>query len=306
VTFESGSRLSSIQPFAFRNCRSLQSAFLPATLREFGGWAFAKIPLANIAVDPANPHFKVCGDFVVTADELSAVRYFGTDEEVHIGGPIERLDSGCFDGVATLCRVTFEPYWGVSVFGDSCFEYSGLQSICIPASITAIPDSCFGYCDRLASVTFEEGGQVSVFAASSFASSGLKSISIPSSVRRLAMNAFRSCKGLSTVTFESPATISVLGEFCFCWCTSLRSICIPASVEVIERSCFLGDDCLSSVTIKSGSRLVRMGEGTFSDCYGLRSLIIPSSIEWICRAHLHESMQYIDVNSGFPLNSTRT
>jgi hypothetical protein len=70
VHFECHSELRRIEARAFSDCSSLQSIFIPSFVDTIDGLAFLQSGVRQIIVDEHNPHFKVCGTFLLNRDSL--------------------------------------------------------------------------------------------------------------------------------------------------------------------------------------------------------------------------------------------
>ena len=138
---------------------------------------------------------------------------------------------------------------------------SGLTSVTIPNSVTAIGFSAFRDCSSLTSVTIPK--DVTFIAHTVFAGcSGLTSITIPESVTSIGISAFNGCSGLTSFTI--PNSVISIGSYAFYNCYGLTSVTIPKSVTSIGDSSFRGCDVLTSVTV--GMRTpVTIGETTFTN-----------------------------------------
>ncbi len=68
--------------------------------------------------------------------------------------------SYAFQFCRSLRSVTFESGSQLASIGDYAFQYTGLTSIIIPASVTSIDNRAFTGCESLSSVIFESGSQL--------------------------------------------------------------------------------------------------------------------------------------------------
>ena len=94
-------------------------------------------------------------------------------------------------GDSSLVSVTFASGSRLQSIGIGAFQYSGLTSIAIPASVTTIGDNAFYSTSSLASVTFGSGSLLQSIGSQAFQSTGLTSIDIPASVTSIGTQAFR-------------------------------------------------------------------------------------------------------------------
>ena len=173
--------------------------------------------------------------------------------------------------------------------GYCCKNLTGLKSITIPSSVTAIGSSAFEGCTGLTSVkwnvksfsqykgfnnlpniaSFEFGNEVETIPAyCCYNLTGLKSITIPSSVIAIGNNSFAGCSGLTETTI--PNSVTAIGNSTFAECTGLTGITIPNSVTAIGNSTFYGCTGLTGITIPNS--VTAIGNSTFAGCTGLTSV----------------------------------
>ena len=177
-------------------------------------------------------------------------------------------------GAAYISYHGKDKYTSNDELGDFAFyECSGLTSVTIPSSVTAIGKDAFFRCSGLTNLTIPSG-VTAIGKDAFFRCSGLTSLTIPSSVTSIGEFAFSGCSGLTSLTI--PSSVTSIGDAAFYGCSGLTSLTIPSSVTEIGRSAFYGCSGLTSLTIPSS--VTEIGIGAFSDCSGLTSLTIPSSV----------------------------
>ena len=140
---------------------------------------------------------------------------------------------------------------------------SGLTSLTIPSSVTAIGRCAFWGC------------------------SGLTNLAIPSSVTKIGSWTFCGCSGLTNLTI--PSGVTLIGDGAFKDCSGLTSLTIPSSVTWICNYAFEGCSGLTSLTIPP--TLTFIGNGAFKDCSGLTSIYVSQgelSDWWFLRAGVFE------------------
>lgn len=91
---------------------------------------------------------------------------------------------------------------------------SGIKSVEIGNSVTALPPYAFSYCR------------------------GLTSVTIPNSVTKIGDWAFQLCTGLTSITI--PNSVTEIGKGAFCDCGKPTSVTIPNSVRTIGNQAFAG------------------------------------------------------------------
>jgi hypothetical protein len=211
LTFERVAKIAKLDQFAFGFCLSLQSLFIPASLRHMTGLSIAGCDIKSVTVDEENRLFTFCDDFLIDLGEMWLVRYCGHEKDVVVGSDIgvTGISGGCFRACPFLQSVTFESGCKVSILGGFAFAYCvSLESIWIPSSIETISNFCFSLCRRLSNVVFESGSRIAILDDSAFAScSSLELICIPSSIRSIRPDCFRDCEKLKLV-FEAGCQLS--------------------------------------------------------------------------------------------------
>jgi hypothetical protein len=281
LTFEPGSKLRAIEHFAFSSCFSLRSISLPASLAVINGLSFDDSAIEKVFIDESNPHYFVSGDFVVTFDGKTLIRYFGHSKNVIIGRDIETLGEGSFTRCKSVVRVAFEADSRLRQFGEYAFsECQALTSICIPAQTEHICELCFAGCRLLRAVTFEHGSKLTRIDRGAFLRCrSLRSFFIPAQLEIFESNVCTQCESISQLTFEVPSKLKQL----YLPISDFGSLCIPDSVEVLTamlwkcqshpRLLQFGRDSqlksmrLAEVTsglpeIAPGQAFVRLSEGT--------------------------------------------
>lgn len=142
----------------------------------------------------------------------------------------------------------------VTAFFQSCFlDCSGMTSITIPSTVTALGGFCFAGCTSLTTITIPSS--VTYIGTSCFQDcTNLTSITIPSSVTNISTSCFKNCSRLSSIII--PSSVSSLDGICFAGCSSLTSITIPSTVMSLGVSCFT--DCTNLETVFFKGKLPRL------------------------------------------------
>jgi hypothetical protein len=156
-------------------------------MKMIGGLALAGTGISRIIIAKGNHHFQVSGNFLLDLQGIRAIRSFGVDPNVSLGGDIESLGPGCFSSCTSLCSLTFASQSKLTRIGeDALRECSKLRSICLPASVEVLEARSFMSCTSLSSLTFESPSNLSRIEAGALSEcSSLESISLPASVEFL-------------------------------------------------------------------------------------------------------------------------
>lgn len=121
-------------------------------------------------------------------------------------------------------------------------------------------------------------------AASAFENnSTIKSVVIPSSVTDVGNNAFYNCTALESVVFEGTSETGVaLGQYSFCYCTSLTEVTLPNNLAPLECGGAF-EACYSITSITIPASCTKIQSFTFSGCRNLREIIFLGDITEIAR-----------------------
>jgi hypothetical protein len=109
-----------------------------------------------------------------------------------------------------------------AVIALSYKDFSKLQTVILPSSITTIGPNAFENCKCL------------------------QSVDIPTGVKSIGASAFQNCSSLQSVTF--PSGVTSIGNSAFLGCTALQEVEIPSTVDYIYGSAFSGCSSLKTVT----------------------------------------------------------
>lgn len=161
------------------------------------------------------------------------------------------------------------------------FKGSGLKTITIPASTTAIGQGVFDQCQSLTSITVHQNnpslcsvdgvlfGKDKWYLIKYPEAKTGKTYEIPTSVEMIFDYAFGYNKYLEEVTI--PESVTDLGYNTFESAASLKAITIPNSVTTIEESTFKNCKKLSKLII--GEKVSSITDGVFYGCSGLTGIV---------------------------------
>ncbi len=165
---------------------------------------------------------------------------------------------------------------------SSAFERSGITSITLPASVTAIGEKAFYYASSLTTVTFAKDIAIDSINERVFSCCDkLTSIVIPSSVKTIGAYAFNSCTAMTTVTFSENCQVEKIDSNAFYNCSVLESVAIPSSVKTIGDNAFENCSKLATVTFAENCQTEKISNYAFRGCTALESIEIPSSVQTI-------------------------
>ena len=179
-----------------------------------------------------------------------------------------------------------------------CRNWTALESITLPESLTKINSHAFYGCSKLGAVDIPENVTVidryAFYGCSAiqqislpdrlesigdwaFYGTALTTLKVPSSVRTIGSCAFRNCAQLAEITL--PSDLEELGASLFYGCKALTHVDIPASVTKIGSSAFY--NCSSLDGIQLPEALESIEAGAFYGCAGLGNITLPGGITTI-------------------------
>ena len=154
------------------------------------------------------------------------------------------------------------------------FDFIGLKSVTIPASVTGTFNDdfenyyreiypVFGGCTSLTAINVDGNNTKYKSVDGVLYSKDMKTL--------LAYPA-----GKTNASYTIPDGVTLINSYAFYDCTSLKEVTIPNSVTEIGDSAFLGCKSLTKVTIPDS--VTKIGYGAFSGCTSLKEIAIPNSV----------------------------
>jgi hypothetical protein len=260
LTFEPGSLLREVETGSLRDCSSLESICVPASVEV------------------------LCEKCFYGLTKLSSVTF-------ESGSKLREIKSRVFCQCCSLKSI-FLPA-AVSEIDGSTFIESSIEEIHVdsenpnffapgPFLVEVKEMTLIRYLGRTTNVRIDHFGHLTFtqIGANVFrGESTLVSLCIPAVVEILGETCFSESTSLCELTFESGSRLNTIQDLVFCSCSSLVSICIPAQVEYIPAFCFAMCTSLAELTFERGSKLIELCSGAFSGCFSIRSIIFPSRLE---------------------------
>ena len=170
-----------------------------------------------------------------------------------------------FDELQYFTGITSLPNWNAF---DGC---SSLQSIVIPAGVTAIYGGSFANCSALRHISVDANNSVYdsrndcnaiIETVTNKLVVGCETTQIPNTITTIGTTSFWGRWGISAMTI--PESVTSIEGAAFAFCSSLSSITIPANVTAIGSQAFNNCNNLVSVTVGNPSP-VEIDESTFSN-----------------------------------------
>lgn len=303
VEFQEPSGLKEIGDSAFSSS-GLTEIEIPDSVEQIGGYAFSGTSLASVYIPAAVTRidagaFDGCGELtIVTFAEESQLTAIGGSAfsetaltEIEIPAKVASIGKRVFQDCEQLEKVTFAEGSQLTTIGDSAFsglpkltavelpdtvksigasafEDTKLNSIAIPAGVTAIGDNVFSGCEDLKKVEFAEESQLESVGAGAFLDTAIRSLELPDTVKTIGDRAFQNT-GLETI--EIPASIESIGNYAFYLCEKLGTVTIPEESRLTSIGQYaFGNTAIAEILLPKNIESV--GTSAFTGCTELEKV----------------------------------
>ncbi|MBO4622643.1 MAG: leucine-rich repeat protein [Bacilli bacterium] len=236
--------VTSIESFAFFNCRSLKSIIIPDSVTLIHDYAFAGCSGLESVILP-NKITTLPGYMFRDCTSLKSIT---------MPNNIMVIGNGAFTNCSSLVDVKM-PNDIISILSSTFYGCESLENINIPNSVTTIYEYAFGKC------------------------SSLKNLYISAYVNSIDPSAFDGCIGLESIivdennkVFDSRnncnAIIHTSSNALYVGCSSTI---IPDSITQIRYAAFMGRSNLTTIILPESIKAI--GNCAFSDCTLLETII---------------------------------
>lgn len=238
--------VTTIERRAFMNTSALTNIEIPNSITSIGEDAFGGSGLINLTIPGS-----------VIDIGIEAFSSCGTLQSVNISEGVKNIDARAF----SYC--------------------SGLTTVIIPNSVTAIADD--GFKD---SGSYSLKGATTFYVKSgSFAETWAKKAQVNYITDFALDNNGGVLNGAQTTLltyignkekYEVPSSVNIVDDMAFAFHSELKSVIIPQSVTSIGTYTFAMCQSLTDIVLPEG--ITSIGEGAFYNCTSLKRVTIPSSV----------------------------
>ena len=298
--------VTGIQQGAFVSCKSLESIYIPGSVKEIERSVLpASLTLKKVAMP-------IIGTFT---DYFSGGSPTMLEEVTATGEYVAEGAMASWGGAFRIKYLTIAP--GVKEIGAEAFKgCTRLERITVASSVEKIGKDAFSrenssprsvYIDNIdawAQIQFADMTSNPMYGGADLYAGGelVVSATISADVNAISPYAFSQCRSLKSVVL-SRGVVSI-GERAFGNCYSLTSIVIPDSVIFIGDEAFCYCDALTDAAIPGSVGFI--GTQAFYECESLVSLVIPDGVTSIEDYAFYGCEKLISVSIGKGVTSIGT
>ena len=255
-------------------------------LTSIGGYAFSNTPLTSVEI-PDSVTFIGSGAFCYSSLETVTfgenVSYIGADAfrgtyltEYTVPKKVTKLMGGTI-AETYITQVNLDPTGAgvLSYIGPYAFQYSDIESIVFPESVTYLGKGVCQDCYYLESVVLP-GSITRIREAAFECCESLTDVQITAELERIDGRAFNGCTSLNGIVL--PDSLEIIGESAFCDCISLEIADLPDSLISVEKFSFRGTKLAK---IELGENVTYVGNCAFQDCAEVTSITLNSKLGYI-------------------------
>ena len=255
-------------------------------LTSIGEYAFSNTPLTSVEI-PDSVTFIGSGAFCYSSLETVTfgenVSYIGADAfrgtyltEYTVPKKVTKLMGGTI-AETYITQVNLDPAGEgiLSYVGPYAFQYSNIESIVFPESVTYLGKGVCQDCYDLESVVLP-GSITRIREAAFECCESLTDVQITAELERIDGRAFNGCTSLNGIVL--PDSLEIIGESAFCDCISLEIADLPDSLISVEKFSFRGTKLAK---IELGENVTYVGNCAFQDCAEVTSITLNSKLGYI-------------------------
>ncbi len=241
--------VTSINDYAFINCKSLESVIIPNSVKNIGFNAFGACD--NIE----NMTLPFVGESQTGTSNTHFGYIFGKSSEVYNDVVPASLRSVIITNTTSINAKAF----------SGC---ANITNISLPESIVSIGEGAFSGCTSLIDITIDDENKNFV---------SLDGVLF--NKQKTELICYPLGKGKIETSYDIPSGVTNLAPYTFNYCTNLINITIPDSVKTIGEYAF--SNCTNLVDIIIPDNVISIGDRAFWCCYGLENIRLGTSIETI-------------------------
>ena len=273
--FQQGSKLQTIQQYAFYQCSKLKSIDLSVCteLTTLESYAFNTCKSLETVKFPAS--LQTINARCFTASGLTAV---------FVPANVRTIGSYCFDACTKLASFEFEENSLIESITDHIVGKTLITSFFIPEFLKTISGSTFEGMHCMTSITIHPNNQYmikegdAIFSADRtticiFPNGISGSYSIPEGITEMASFSF-AYSSLTNITF--PSTLTTISSYSLT-SSAIIELLPPSSCKTIAGYSCASCASLTTVILQEGLMTIQMS--AFSRCKNLKLVILPSTLE---------------------------
>ncbi len=282
VTFEAGSKLTTIGKGAFGYSDVLETITIPATVKTIASHAFYfSDGLKTVSFEDDSVLVSI-GDY--------AFRGCPVLETVYIPEFVTKLGASLlYQSNNAVLQVAEGTY--AQKYADS-YKYPVELRPHTPVVLSS------GTCGENATWAYYEDGKLVISGSGAIADYSylanvansapwaslrgkITTIVIGKDITSIGEFNFYSMTALTSVVFEEGSKLETIGKGAFGYSKVLETVTIPASVKTISAYAFYFSSALKTVNFEAGSQLTTIGDYAFRNCTALTNVYIPNGVSSI-------------------------
>ncbi len=305
--------LTTVNGYLFRNCSSLKSLSLPASVTYYGD----EIIVGCTALEDLTVGF----NGVITSSKgtsfspfyvgrTSALKHIVIVEgTTGVGDCIFAnytktlpTSAGSSYGFTNLESITLPST--LKTIGSYAFYKAGTYELNLPESLEEIGDYAFGYIDKLTDLTLK-GNHLNVGSYAFSHAVELLRVRVENATETIGSYAFSNCPKLLSVDMGGCNTLTTIENYAFQSCKALKSIVFADSMTTYGDKLIYADTALESIKVGAAGEL-KQGSGTWSPFYisskaAVKELIIGETVTSIvdCLFNNYSSTSATYGNRGY-------